>query len=232
MNFDYERDTRRFYQNDTTAQRYHEMFVSSNGWGNLPSRVVARRERRVVEGLLAQVPHRTALDMPAGTGKLAGIFAALGTQVVASDISASMLKVAESEYVRIGYDHVSFQVADAMDLGDFVGDGEFDVAVCLRLMHRVPPSLRKTMLGELASVASHAIISFGIENGFHAMRRNLRAAVFGGLNDSLCFCSMAEAQAELDPMFEIVKHVWIAPALSQEVIFLLKPKLQSAGRAA
>lgn len=231
MNFDYDRDTRKFYQNDATAQRYHQMFVSPNGWRNLPSRVVARKERRAIEALLAQVPHRTALDMPAGTGKLAGIFATLGTQVVASDISASMLKLAAAEYAGIGYDRVSFRVADATDLGDF-GNGAFDVVVCLRLMHRVPPSLRRTMLGELAHVASHAIVSFGIENGFHAMRRSVRASVFGGLNDSLCFCSMAEARAELEPMFEIVKHAWIAPALSQEVIFLLKPKPQPAGGAA
>lgn len=231
MNFDYERNTRGFYQNDATAQRYHEMFVSSNGWRNLPSRVVARRERRAIGNLLAQIPHQTALDLPAGTGKLAGIFAALGTQVVASDISASMLKVAEAEYARIGYDRVSFQVEDASDLTGF-GSRQFDVAVCLRLMHRVPPSLREAMLGELARVASHAIVSFGIENAFHAVRRGVRASVFGGLNDSLCFCSMAQARAELEPLFEIVRHVWIAPALSQEVVFLLRPKPQSTGRAA
>lgn len=223
MSFDYERDTRKFYQNDATAQRYHEMFVSPRGWRNFPSRMVAHKERHAIEGLLAQVPHRTVLDMPAGTGKLAGLFAAFGAQVTASDISASMLKVAEAEYARIGYSRVSFRVGDAADLGDF-GDGQFDVAVCLRLMHRVPPPLRKTMLGELARVASHAIVSFGIENGFHAMRRGVRASVFGGSNDRLCFCSMPAARAELEPIFEIVKHVWIAPALSQEVIFLVKPR--------
>jgi len=27
MNFDYERDTRGFYQNDDTARRYHQMFI-------------------------------------------------------------------------------------------------------------------------------------------------------------------------------------------------------------
>lgn len=228
MSFDYERNTRAFYQDDATAQRYHRMFVEG-GWRNLPSRVVAQRERRAIEKLLLRVPHRTALDIPAGTGKLAGIFAALGTRVVASDISASMLKLAEAEYARIGYAHASFQVADASDLSQF-RDGQFDVAVCLRLMHRVPPALRKTMLGELACVASHAIVSFGIENGFHALRRGVRASVFGGSNDSLCFCSIAEARAELEPVFEVAKHVWIAPALSQEVIFLLKSKLQPAGR--
>lgn len=230
MNFDYERDTRGFYQNGATAQRYHAMFVSPTGWRNLPSRVVARKERRAIEGLLAQVPHHSVLDMPAGTGKLAGSFAALGTQVVASDISASMLQVAEAEYARIGYDKVSFRVADATDLGHF-RNGQFDAVVCLRLMHRVPPSLRKIMLGELARVASHAVVSFGIENSFQALRRSVRASVFGGLNDSLCFCSMIEARTELEAMFEIVRHVWIAPALSQEVIFLLKPKPQPAREA-
>lgn len=223
MNFEYERDTRNFYQNDATAQRYHAMFVSPNGWRNLPSRVVARRERDAIEHLLKQIPHRSALDIPAGTGKLAGTFAALETRVVASDISASMLKVAEAEYSRIAYDRVSFRVEDATDLGSF-GNGEFDVVVCLRLMHRVPASLRKVMLRELARVAPHAIVSFGIENGFHRTRRAVRAAVFGGLKDSLCFCSMAEARKEMAPMFEIVERVWIAPALSQEVVFLLKSK--------
>jgi 2-polyprenyl-3-methyl-5-hydroxy-6-metoxy-1,4-benzoquinol methylase len=230
MNFEYERDTRNFYQNDATAQRYHAMFVSPSGWRNLPSRVVARREQRAIEHLLTQVPHRTALDIPAGTGKLAGIFAALATRVVASDVSASMLKVAEAEYSRIGYDRVSFQVEDATDLGNFER-GEFDVAVCLRLMHRVPASLRRVMLGELARVAPHAIVSFGIENGFHKTRRAVRTAMFGGLKDSLCFCSMAEARAELQPMFEILERIWIAPALSQEVVFLLKSKPQQAEHA-
>lgn len=227
MNFDYEHNTREFYQDEATAERYHRMLVDG-GWHNLPSRVVAQRERRAIEKLLLRIPHRTALDIPAGTGKLAGIFAALGTRVVASDISASMLKLAEAEYSRIGYANVSFQVADATDLGGF-RNGEFDVAVCLRLMHRVPPALRKIMLSELACIASHAIVSFGIENGFHAMRRGIRASVFGGSNNSLCFCSIGEARAELEPVFEVVKHVWIAPALSQEVIFLLKSKLHPAG---
>lgn len=231
MSFDYERNTRGFYQDAATAQRYHAMFVSPNGWRNLPSRVVARRERRAIGGLLARIPHHTALDMPAGTGKLAGVFAALGTQVVAADVSASMLKLAEAEYARIGYERVSFQVADATDLGGF-GNAAFDVVVCLRLMHRVPPALRRIMLDELAHVAPHAIVSFGIENAFHAMRRRVRASVFGGQNSSLCFSSMAGVKAELEPVFEIVEHVWIAPALSQEVVFLLKPKSQAAGRPA
>jgi len=225
MKFDYERDTRRFYQDDAKAQRYHDMFTSPGGWRNLPSRVVAHRERRVVQALLARVPHASALDIPAGTGKLASVFASLGTRVVASDIAPSMLKRAESEYRKAGYAQIDCRIADAADLACF-DDDAFDVTVCLRLMHRVPASLRESMLREFARVAPYALVSFGIENGFHRMRRAARAAIFGGLKDGLCFCSSAEARAELEPLFEIVAKIWIAPALSQEVIFLLRSKPQ------
>lgn len=223
MNFDYERDTRAYYQDDATARRYQALYTAPAGWRNYPSRLVAVREQRTVMGLLAQVPHRTALDLPAGTGKLACVFAGLGAKVVAADVSASMLRLAAAEYARVGHDDVAFRVEDASDLRHF-GRCEFDVAVCLRLMHRVPPALRVRMLAQLARVAPHAIISFGIANGFHAARRALRAAVFGGRRDSMCFCSLAAARLELAPCFEIVQQTWIAPALSQEVIFLLRSK--------
>jgi SAM-dependent methyltransferase len=227
MHFDYERDTRTFYQDEATAQRYHDMFMSRSGWRNLPSRVVARRERTVVGEMLERVPHRSALDIPCGTGKLAGVFASLGTRVLASDISTSMLARAEAEFSRVGHPDVGFRVADAAELGEFT-DAAFDVVVCLRLMHRVPSGLRARMLKELARVAPHAIISFGIENGYHKVRRRTRAAIFGGQKDTLCFCPITEALAELQPHFEVVAKRWIAPAISQELIFLLRSKPHGA----
>ncbi|MGH8125944.1 MAG: class I SAM-dependent methyltransferase [Rhodanobacteraceae bacterium] len=227
MSFDYERDTRTFYQDDATAQRYHDMFVSKTGWRNLPSRLVARREQRTVEALLARVRHRNALDIPAGSGKLAGVFASLGTRVVAADIAASMLERATAEFLRVGHQEVDFRVADAADLSAFQ-DNAFDVVVCLRLMHRVPSPLRQRMLEELARVAPCAIVSFGIESGFHKLRRSTRAAIFGGSKHALCFCSAKRAHAELEPLFEITAQRWISPALSQEMIFLLKAKAKHA----
>lgn len=223
MSFDYETETRAFYQDDATARRYHALFVAPDGWRNLPSRLVARREQRTVMELLARVPHRRAIDIPAGSGKLACVFAGLGIQVVAADVSTSMLKLAATEYARIGYDQVAFKTEDAMDLGDFRDDA-FDVAVCLRLMHRVPPTLRRRMLAELARVAPYAVVSFGIANGFHRVRRGVRAAVFGGRRDSMCFCRLAAARAELEARYEIITRAWIAPTLSQEIVFLLRSK--------
>lgn len=223
MAFDYERDTRGFYQDAATAQRYRDMYMPAGGWRNWPSRLVARCERRAIAQALTQVPHRTALDLPAGTGKLAGVFAALGARVVAADVSASMLGLARAQYAAAGCRGVECRIADAGNLADFA-DHAFDVVVCLRLLHRVPPGLRARMLREFARVAPHAIVSLGIETRFHRTRRALRAATFGGRHAPLCFCSPAEARAELAPAFDILADAWIAPALSQERVYVLRAR--------
>lgn len=226
MSFDYEISTRRAYQDDRVAKSYHDLYTSRIGWRTLPAHFVAGRERRTIECFAKGLPHRKVLDLPAGTGKLAGIFALLGSDVVASDISESMLKLAESEYARIGYRRVSFTINDATHLEAF-GPGQFDLVVCLRLLHRVPPALRILILAQFALIAPYTIVSYGIENIFHNARRSLRMVVFGGRTHARCSCSMAEARAEIESTFEIVKSAWIAPMLSQELIFVLKSKALS-----
>lgn len=227
MNFDYERRTRQAYQDDRVARAYQDLYASGNGWRNYPAHVVARHERRTIAGLASLVPHQKLLDLPTGTGKLAGVFATLGSDVVASDISDSMLKLARDEYARIGYRHVSFTINDAIDLDGF-GRGQFDLVVCLRLLHRVPSALRKIMLAQFARVAPYTIVSYGIENAFHKARRSMRTVVFGGHASARCSCSMATARAEVESAFEILKRAWVAPLLSQELVFLLKSKPLSA----
>jgi hypothetical protein len=48
--------------------------------------------------------------------------------------------------------------------------------------------------------------------------------VFGGSRDALCFCSVAQVCAELSSEFDVLSRVWIAPALSREMVFLLRSK--------
>lgn len=223
MRFDYERNTRLAYQDDRVAQAYRELYTSRTGWRSIPARVVARRERHTVAALARRLPHDRILDLPAGTGKLAGVFAALGAEVVASDVSASMLKLAKAEYARIGYRHVAFVIGDAANLAAFARR-PFDLVVCLRLLHRVPPGLRRSMLAQFAKVAPYTIVSYGIDSAFERARSSVRKAVFGGRAHSPCSCSTAQARAEVESAFAIAARVWIAPALSQELVFLLKSK--------
>lgn len=223
MHFDYERNTRLAYQGERVAKAYHDLYTSGSGWRGLPARIVARREQRTIECLASRLPHHRILDLPAGTGKLAGTFAALGSDVVASDISTSMLDLAEVEYGRIGYRRVSFSVNDAVDLSAF-GRGQFDLVVCLRLLHRVPAVLRRTMLAQFARVAPCTIVSYGIDNGFHKARRRVRTLLFGARARARCACSEATARAEVGSAFDVVDSAWIAPLLSQELVFVLRSK--------
>ena len=83
MNFDYERDTKDHYKRAEVATEYHAAFTSDRGWKAWRHRVVADGERDAVRRMLARVPHARVLDLPCGTGKLAPVFAGLGSSVTA-----------------------------------------------------------------------------------------------------------------------------------------------------
>lgn len=231
MHFDYERDTRRYYQNDFVARRYHRLFTASEGLKTFPFRFVARREQQAIEAFLASVAHSTVLDIPAGTGKLAGVFARSGSQVVACDLSGNMLEIAKAEYRKINYPNVEYAIADAIDLNRFA-DASFDMVVCLRLLHRTPPEIRHKMLTEFSRVASFAIVSYGIDTAYHRLRERVRNDILGCQPIAKCFCSLTEARREIELFFEIEKETWIARGISRELIFLLKSRAATATRQA
>ncbi len=221
--FDYERETRRHYQDDGVAAAYHDAFTTAGGWLGLRTRTVAERERAVVSAMLGRVPHATVLDVPAGSGKLAPVMKALGARVTACDISPNMLALAGREYAAAGLDDARLVVGDAEHLRAFVS-GRFEAAVCLRLMHRVPPHVRRNILRELAAAAEHTIITYGAETPVHAVRRRLRGRLMGGNTRPLCYASPAEIVAEVSERFEVLERAWIVPWLSQEIALLLRPR--------
>ncbi|TAN05416.1 MAG: class I SAM-dependent methyltransferase [Rhodanobacteraceae bacterium] len=224
MYFDYERDTKKYYQNDLIASRYHRLYTASKGLRTFPFRFVARREQRIVGTLLGNVVHRHVLDIPAGTGKLADVFARSGSHVVACDVSSNMLEIAKKEYLRINYANVEYAIADAVNLNHFA-DATFDVVVCLRLLHRVPPGIRCRMLREFSRVAPFALVSYGIDTAYHNLRERVRNKITGCKPVAKCFCSLAEARREIEPFFEIQRESRIARGVSRELVFSLKSRV-------
>ena len=222
MAFDYKQRTKGYYQSADVAVAYHAAFAGARGWRTFRSRSVAARERAVVAHLLQRVPHGQILDLPAGTGKLAPVFAAVGGAVVACDISAPMLEIARREYPAAGCANVVFRICDAEQITATLGR-RFDVAVCLRLLHRVPSDVRGRILAELAACADHAIVSMGIETAYHRARRQVRTWFFGGGTDALCYDSLGAVRTQLKTHFDILARKSILPGLSQEMIFLLRP---------
>ncbi len=225
MNFDYERDTKDHYKRAEVATEYHAAFTSDRGWKAWRHRVVADGERDAVRRMLARVPHARVLDLPCGTGKLAPVFAGLGSSVTACDISTDMLSLADREYATHGVT-ARLRPCDAERIVETLGE-RFDVAVCLRLLHRVPTPVKRAILAQLRACADHAIVSVGIESTFHRGRRVVRRAMFGGDASALCFAAEQELVGLMEEHFEIVDRRWVLPFASQEMLYLLSPKAGS-----
>lgn len=223
MGFDYEKQTRDHYKDDAVAEEYHEAFVAG-GWRQIPHRIVARRERLVIERFLGRVPHATVIDIPVGTGKLAGLFAKIGAKVFAVDISPNMLEIARREYQRIGYSEVSFINSDAEKLADVLPE-HVDVVVCLRLLHRTPSDVRVAILDQLSKLSGNLIVSFGIRHPWDLVRQHLRRFVFGGTINEFCIVESADAEREISKNYIIEEYRDILPGLSQERVYLLRRKV-------
>ena len=223
MREDYERHTRDHYQSEKIAQTYHDQFANNRGLKSIRSRLVANGEKKIIRRLLQSVPHDNVLDIPAGTGKLAPIFKNLGSRVLSCDISADMLSIAQQEYQRIQYTNVDFQICDATQLESLRAQ-KFDVAVCLRLLHRVPPAIRIAILSGLAKVADNVIVSLGISSPYHSMRRSVRQFVIGGDTRPIWFSKLDEFTDSIRPHYTLMAKSNVLPLLSQEIVLLLRSK--------
>ncbi|ADD03731.1 putative S-adenosylmethionine-dependent methyltransferase [Natrialba magadii ATCC 43099] len=217
--FEYSSEMKEYYKSDNVATKYHEAFSDDGSWRH---KLIAKRERNAIETLLRKVPHETVLDIPTGTGKLAPVFADAGSDVLACDISENMLQIAETEYERAGISDARFQVCDAEEITETI-DESFDVAVSLRLLHRVPTEVKRNILTELGRVADYVIASTAIETQFHSFRRDVRQSVLGGDERDHCYESPETTQEIFSDGFEIISSKRVLPVLSQERVYLLQP---------
>lgn len=224
MTFDYSKDTKEHYKDPSVAEAYHAEFTQRRGLGSLRFRIIASRERMLTLRMLKLAKPEMVLDLPAGTGKMAPVYASLGVKVVAADISEEMLRVAKRFYTEHGLEQTHFQVCDAEDLSPLSAH-RFDAVVCVRLMHRVPAEVRKSILKQFATAARYTIVSYGIESPFHKLRRKLRRRLLGGLDVSTsAYTSLSEVREELSTHHSIRAHAHVFPLLSGEHFFLLERK--------
>jgi SAM-dependent methyltransferase len=228
MAFDYDKMTKQHYKNREVAHRYHQAFTSRWAWDALRFRFIAYRERQSVAELIRRIEPRgillrSVLDIPCGTGKLAEVWAAFGCKIVAADISTEMLEIARRHYAMSNVKKVEFSIGDVETLAAQFGPDKPDVVVCLRLLHRVPPMVRETMLDQIGKTARFGIISFGVDSQYHRMRRRVRS-LFYGLPSRGSFCqeSMSQINKELAKHFKVIQMKWIAKYLSEEVLFLVE----------
>ena len=180
---EYERLTLLRYQDRAVARHYHSEYTGPWTLTTLPARVVAMRERRIIDQAMsngfdhAAPPVRKVLDLPCGAGKLAVVFARHPFSVIAADISHEMMALAEGEY-RKAPGFTGFVRADAAATG--FEDAQFDAVVCLRLLHRVPDAVRAAILVELSRICRrYVVLSAGLTGPLQELRRALRRRITG-----------------------------------------------------
>ena len=224
MAFDYESSTREAYKDAQTAADYHAAFTDPVTWKTFRAHLIAKREKMVVATFIEQIRSRKVLDIPCGTGKLANIFAEHHCEVIGADIAPSMLAIAKATYEQSLGDRASVEICDIEHSAARFADAGVDTVVCLRLMHRVPPEVRERALEAIAQTAPRSIISFGITSSYHRVRKRVRNVVFRESGRRLCQETMVGIRGELERHFDIRSMRRVAPALSEEVVFLLESR--------
>lgn len=122
---------------------------------------------RVARALRGLPPGARVLDVPAGTGRLAGALAAAGWRPLGADLSVEMLRAGEpwtSGAARLAAD------VERLPLRD----GAVAAVVCLRFFFHVDrPAARERILRELARVARDVVVieERGRGTAKHAGRR-------------------------------------------------------------
>jgi ubiquinone/menaquinone biosynthesis C-methylase UbiE len=136
------------YADPATARRFDE-----RRFGGPIGDLVAASQAQVLANMVGRIKDRPILDVGAGTGRAALLFARGGARVTALDASDEMLKVARERAAAEGL-HITFTLGDAHAL-DFP-DRSFDVAVSLRLLMHSPRW--RQSLTELCRVATRLVI--------------------------------------------------------------------------
>jgi ubiquinone/menaquinone biosynthesis C-methylase UbiE len=92
------------------------------------------------------------LDIPVGTGRFIPLYKNLGLHVLGVDIAPAMLAEAR---VKASSSDVTLAIGNASCIA--ARDRSFDIVVCFRLLHLLPPEMLDQVIGELARVSSGCV---------------------------------------------------------------------------
>jgi ubiquinone/menaquinone biosynthesis C-methylase UbiE len=128
-----------------------------------------------------------------------------------------MLAIARA---RIGCDHnLLFLLNGDAELLPFE-DGQFDGVTCMRLFHRIPPTLRLQMLREMKRVARKwAILFFGMSTPWLTLRRAVRSKLLPGHLSNPYPVSPTEMRDELQAIgFTLKEYAWVLPYIAEGMV--------------
>jgi ubiquinone/menaquinone biosynthesis C-methylase UbiE len=208
------------YQDEATARAYDgERFATIVGrtFDHLEKRALAAIVRRVRR----QIADPTVLDIPCGTGRITEFLLEQGLTVVGGDISPAMIAVAREKCRRFGT-RVSWMTLDLDSL--HLRANSVDLATCIRLFHHIESDARAAILCELARVTRRfVIVNVSFSSPMYRARRRLKRALGQGISRAGSTSEEIEREAASAGL-EVVARRFIAPALSEDLVLLLRKR--------
>lgn len=214
---DYE--AKQLYQDERVAYVYNAQFRSPLRLANLRARLIDYGERRAFERLVSQTePGGAVLDIACGTGRYTELLLQRGYKVGGIDIAPQMLAIARHQigahpallFLQNGdAEHLPFQTA------------QFDGITCMRLYHRIPPSVRIEMLKETRRVAERwGVFFFGMSTPWLGTRRWVREHMLRRVSNPFPV-SMTQMLAELRSAgWQAIRKAWVLPFLADGLLVL------------
>lgn len=223
---DYDRDTKFAYRTGQRAAEYKKYNTTAWSWG----RIATDREQRALHRVFTAQRWTSAdrvLDIPCGTGILAGVLNTLDCRVVASDISAEMMREGRDEYRP---DHLLGVIQADLTTTPFVS-GSFAGVCMLGFLHRVPRPVKQAALREAARLSSAmVVVTCAMDTPAQRLKQRLIKLLRPGHVPAPCPSTLAalsddwqSAGLRLREWFDIL------PFMSAERVFVLEKAGEARG---
>lgn len=216
---DYQRETRDAYKSGERARSYKHYNTAAWSWG----RLATAREQRGLQRVMARERWAASdmiLDMPCGTGILAGVLNTLPARVVAGDISHEMMALGRAEYR-----------ADSF-VGAVQGDltrtpfrpGTFAAVCILGFLHRVPTEIKRAALKEAAVLSSRlVVVTCAIDTPLQRVKHRVLRAVRRQHIPAPAPTTLASLVADCQAAgLRVREQFWVLPVLSAEIVLVLE----------
>lgn len=121
-----------------------------NRFASKRGRLYSYFELRAIVRLLQPLEGRRILDVAGGTARVALSLAAHGANVAVVDVTWEMLNVGRCRVEDLGLHNLFFTTGNGRQL-PFL-DGTFDIVMCVRFLHLLPPTTWSCFIAEMRRV--------------------------------------------------------------------------------
>ena len=191
------------YQSTDVARKYH-IRRTTGAKGAATHYLETRVIKKALDCVLKSTRVNSVLDTPCGDGRLISVYNQYHLNMSYADISDEMMRIAkekapDSQFYR-------------MDLEKVDLDREYDLVMCIRLLHHLPDEVKSRVLGSL----------FKLTNGYVILTFSSPSSLHKGRNQRYTISRIGFEQLATRAGFQVVKRFAIIPILTETNVAVLR----------